>query len=325
MTKKRWMLCVLVLALLVTLFPVAAAAEETTGETEKASATTPGTETVPETTSEADDMDLVWTLDGGVLTVSGNSEMHEAPWAEYKDEVHTLVLEGGVKTVAAEAFTGFTALTKIDFGSALTEIGTRAFYGCTALSEITLPGTFRRFGEEAFRGCKNLTDVYCYGKMPSFNMNCLWTGGPITVHCMGNTWSENSVRELENNFRGRMEILDKDGADIYFYTEQTLAPTEAPTDAPTEMPTDAPTEPETLAPTETETVPETTVPQAETLDVTMPVYSEATEEPTVPAVQPGGGSGLKPGMLIAGTALALAAIIGLFLLAKHGGRGKYSR
>lgn len=309
MTKRRWTLCALTLALVLTLMPGVCYAAETEG-----------------TCGE----NLTWSLSGGVLTVSGSGEMTDAPWAEYKNEVHTLELTGGVTSIAAEAFSGFTNLTSVDFGSDLKEIGTRAFYGCTALTELSVPSSFRRFGEESFRDCKALTDIYCYGKMPSFNLNCLWTGKPITVHCMGTAWSEGAVQQLETNFHGRMEILDKDGNDIWVYTEETLPPTGEETlpvtEEPTEAPTEEPTQPETLAPTGETSAPDTqpgTVPETHTQ--TEPVQTDAPEAPTVPSVQKTGGLSVKTWLLIALGALLLLALAALFVAVKSAGRGKYSR
>ena len=125
---------------------------------------------------------LTWSYSSGKLTISGTGDMDDfsegAPWDDLSGSVTALELTGGVTTIGAGAFQGFSNLTDIDFGSSLREIGENAFRDCTGISSISLPKSFRLFGPSSFQGCTALEEVHCAGGMPSFRMNCLWNGGP---------------------------------------------------------------------------------------------------------------------------------------------------
>ena len=79
------------------------------------------TETDPPVESCGDG--LSWSLDGSTLTVSGSGAMKDfeggAPWSGSADQIHTVVLTGGVTSVGAGAFTDYKNLTAVDFGNSL--------------------------------------------------------------------------------------------------------------------------------------------------------------------------------------------------------------
>ena len=68
---------------------------------------------------------------------------------------------GGVKTVTASNFTGFsgcTNLRSVSLGSGLTMLPNNTFLGCTSLTEISMPGV-TQIGERVFSGCTKLTSL----------------------------------------------------------------------------------------------------------------------------------------------------------------------
>ena len=88
---------------------------------------------------------LTWTLsDKGVLTVSGNGKITSHPWAA--ENVKEVILQKGVTSICASAFSGCTALTKVTLPNTLLEIGNTAFYNCSSLTEITLPDSVKGLG-----------------------------------------------------------------------------------------------------------------------------------------------------------------------------------
>lgn len=288
--KKRLILLLCVASLLSTLFVPAFAAE--TEETEEAAVETTEetTEATVETTQESiwvDDIcgdDLVWSLDGSTLTITGSGEMYDctdgAPWEDSKNRIASVVFTGGVTYVGAAAFKDCENLASVDFGGAMYAIGPDAFRNCTALTTISLPSTFRRFYESCFEGCSNLEKIYCTGPMPNFRANCLWTGDYITIYTsVNNPWPQEYVEQLVNNFSGRLYVVTGTGDSYYEYTEPTEESTEAPTtEAPTEpetIPTEAPTE----APTEETTVPTEAPTEAPTTIPTEAPTEAPTEEP----------------------------------------------
>lgn len=292
---KRIVLMMLACVMLVTLLAPAAYAAEEDETTEAAENTETTEETTEETEGEEDEEEtketeetrepvstatsgtlgnMTWKLEGTTLTVTGSGEMDKgAPWAHLSDKVKKLVLRGGVTTVAEEAFQDFDALTSIDFGGSLKEIGPRGFLGSEALESISMPATFRRFGQEAFKDCSSLTEVYCSGPMPSFRGNCLGNGNHITVyHGVSNPWPREEVDRLTTNLGGRIEIIAGNGSNLFALDE----PEE------TTVPTEAPTEPETEPATEPATVPTEPPTEPPTVPVTQPVTEAAAEEFTGP-------------------------------------------
>ena len=132
--------------------------------------------------------DVTWTLENGVLTISGTGEMttynstSSYPWADYKDYVKQIVIESGVTNISYGAFYYFyvlksvtipetvvsidnyafgncMALSSISLGEGLTSIGENAFWNCTSLSSITLPESLTSIGNYAFLYCSGLTEI----------------------------------------------------------------------------------------------------------------------------------------------------------------------
>ena len=125
--------------------------------------------------------DCTWTLDNGVLTVSGNGAMADydwddpAPWVS--EDVRKIVVEQGVTVIGSHAFYGcssdgiivadsiaeirdyalaFTNITEIDLPQSVTSIGKNAFCYCTKLERITVPGNVTDMGIGAFADCTGL-------------------------------------------------------------------------------------------------------------------------------------------------------------------------
>lgn len=292
MKKSRFAGLLAVIFLMLTLCPMALADE--TEATEAAEETVEERETPASRTNSGTCGDgLTWEIRGSTLTISGSGEMEEgASWAG-QDRIKTVILTGGVTTVAAEAFAGCENLTGIDFGDSLKEIHQNAFRDCVGLTAISLPSTFRLFGPGCFRDCTGLETVHCAGGMPSFKDSCLWTGNTITVYYpVNNPWPAEAVEILYNNFGGRLEILaassDTPQPPVVKAEETVPVETEAPTE-PATIPTTAPTlPPETVPPTTqaptvaptTETVVETTEAEVYTLPTMVTQPEEEEPEPT---------------------------------------------
>ena len=225
--------------------------------------------------------DVRWIYADGVLTLEGSGRMDDfpdgAPWADYKQDIRELELQGSITYIGAYAFTDYDALEILRLGDSLTEIGMAAFSGCDGLTAAELPASFRIFGKEAFSHCKNLTEFYFHGGFPKFKLNCMWDTYAKLFYPAERPWPLEHIQQLEEAFQGRIEFLASDGTDPYVPEQETEAPEETketvpptteaqtePVTVPTEAPTEAPTEVQTEAPTEetaaatTETVPPTT-------------------------------------------------------------------
>lgn len=60
---------------------------------------------------------------------------------------------------SARSFEGCTAVTQVEFGPNVTQIGEFAFKGCTGLTELILPAGFQAIQSHAFEGCTSLSKV----------------------------------------------------------------------------------------------------------------------------------------------------------------------
>ncbi|MCD7833976.1 MAG: leucine-rich repeat protein [Lachnospiraceae bacterium] len=134
---------------------------------------------------------LTWSIDDGVLTISGTGDMYdwsttpEVPWAEYAEEITSIVIEDGVTSIGDNAFNGYTSITSVTIADTVTSIGDSSFMGCTGLTSIEIPDSVITIGEyafaltgletvtigtgletvgnDAFYNCENITDVYYNG------------------------------------------------------------------------------------------------------------------------------------------------------------------
>ena len=106
---------------------------------------------------------LTWRLTARTLTIRGTGAMYDynhnmkpAPWNDYADQIHEVVIEDGVTSIGAFAFYGCTGLASIDIPASVTSIGERAFYG-TDLTSVEIPASVTSIGERAFYYCTGLT------------------------------------------------------------------------------------------------------------------------------------------------------------------------
>ena len=270
--------------------------------------------------------DMTWSYADGELTIEGTGYMddfeEEAPWAEYKDEIRRVVLNGSVEYIGARAFTNYDALETVNFGNSLYEIGLEAFKSCDGLTVIYLPATFKVFGESSFNSCSNLTSIHCSGRFPSFRMNCLWNTFGKIYYPADKPWGTEYIAQLEEAFKGRIEFLASDGTDHY-KTEEDEDVTEAPTEMPTEAPTLPPTEAPTTPPTEAPTLPPTEAPTQPAPQTQPPVQPETVPEITPPAAEPEESKSWI-GLVIIG-AVGAFVLMGMIATALGNRRGRYSK
>ena len=88
--------------------------------------------------------DCTWSLDGTVLTISGNGAM--------SDYAHDYILNEN------RAPWGFT-ITDVIIEDGVTRIGDGAFYHCESLTSVTIPDSVISIGDSAFYYCKSLKSI----------------------------------------------------------------------------------------------------------------------------------------------------------------------
>ncbi|MDO4281146.1 MAG: leucine-rich repeat domain-containing protein, partial [Peptococcaceae bacterium] len=136
----------------------AAAADDTTTEQPQATAGNCG--------AEGHEADVTWSFDAasGTLTISGTGAMadyerNKEPWYGLRDSLTKIVIDKGVTSIGANAFSGLTQLQTVSLPDGLTAIGDYAFFTCTALGEVTIPATVTDMGANPFRECSSLSAI----------------------------------------------------------------------------------------------------------------------------------------------------------------------
>lgn len=97
-------------------------------------------------------------------TIDGKTVTEISPFAFLgldKDNITAVTIPSSVKSIGSYAFSGFTELTAVNFGtsSTLTAIDEGAFSGCSKLLTITLPATLAYITPTAFTGCDSLGSI----------------------------------------------------------------------------------------------------------------------------------------------------------------------
>ncbi len=107
------------------------------------------------------------TISGTGATTDYRATLKTAPWAEYKPNITTIIVEEGITALGNYNFYNCTALKNVSLPSTLASIhgsGTMTtsygcFQGCTALEEITLPSNLTEIQNCAFKGCSSLKKI----------------------------------------------------------------------------------------------------------------------------------------------------------------------
>lgn len=101
---------------------------------------------------------LTWILADGVLTISGTGPMYDyelgynpAPWDELDRTITKIVIEQGVTTIGAHAFSGTYELKSAVIPEGIVSIGEGAFQA-SGLEDFTLPSTLTSIGYMGFMG-----------------------------------------------------------------------------------------------------------------------------------------------------------------------------
>lgn len=120
---------------------------------------------------------VVWVLEDGTLTISGNGaisnyEYDEVPWYANRYSIKSIIIQDGVTSIGDYAFHSCSRSTSVTIADSVKTIGNYAFYNCSYLTSITIPHNVTSIGEYAFRYCSNLAVV-------NFNaINCTKMGTP---------------------------------------------------------------------------------------------------------------------------------------------------
>jgi hypothetical protein len=105
----------------------------------------------PTTSGIIDGTDITWTVEDGVLTVSGTGAIPDydnlaAPWRDCWAITKKIVISGGITEIGSYAFSPMPYVTAVTVDEGVTAIGTGAFRYCDRLETIALPSTMETLG-----------------------------------------------------------------------------------------------------------------------------------------------------------------------------------
>lgn len=142
---------------------------------------------------------LTWTLNNGVLTVSGSGSMDNytefnfAPWYDSAKLIQRVVIGDGVTSVGDLAFYHCVNLTTVTLPSTVQSLGVLAFAGCAKLAQINLPA-IEEIGRGCFYDCESLVNVILPETLVTIGeqafFRCKSLGGitiPASVTSFGNS------------------------------------------------------------------------------------------------------------------------------------------
>ena len=152
-----------------------------------------------ETASGQLNANISWTLEDGVLTLTGTGATPEytaSPFAAYKADVTSVVVDEGITKLGAYLFYQMTGVTQVQLPSTLTHFQNRAFAYCSGLTQITIPKSVTYLGPYAFMN-SGLTDVYFESATPP---SISGAGAPLggckyVVHvpCNSTAWTTDTI------------------------------------------------------------------------------------------------------------------------------------
>lgn len=142
---------------------------------------------------------LTWVLDEETtLTISGSGEMYDytitssgstAPWASYKEEITTILIDEGVTSIGSFSFALCENLKDISLPESLLYIEEAAFYQCYALTQLSLPNGLQEIGKNAFHS-NNLSSVHLGAAVQTIGKNPFYNNKNLQIFTVaeGNMW-----------------------------------------------------------------------------------------------------------------------------------------
>ena len=109
---------------------------------------------------------LEWGIDyDGILVISGHGDMNDLSWYEdvawavHKSEIKGVIVEDGVTSIGAYAFSTHEKVTHISLPQSVTTLGLNSFRSCTSLKQLYLPKSITYIDEDAFAFCTSLESI----------------------------------------------------------------------------------------------------------------------------------------------------------------------
>ena len=106
--------------------------------------------------------DVYWSVENGVLTISGTGDMEDygffsRPFAG--KGIKSVVIKSGVTSIGEFAFHECYSITSVTIPNTVTSIGEFAFYDCSSLAKVNIPKSVTNIGSNAFKHCVSLSSI----------------------------------------------------------------------------------------------------------------------------------------------------------------------
>ena len=105
---------------------------------------------------------LTWTLQNGILTISGAGAMADytssskAPWYSSRVSIDSVIINNGVTSIGDYAFSNCRDMTSVSIPNSVISIGNYAFNYCNSLVNISLSDSLTSIGTGVFYHCLSL-------------------------------------------------------------------------------------------------------------------------------------------------------------------------
>ena len=180
---KKILSLVLFVCMLLTCFSLSALADDKKAPTDDGKKPFEGiVDEVPQTYSGTCGDNLTWTLEDGVLNISGIGNMYDyfmysnnvaPPWYDYCHIINEIVIDVGVTSIGAHAFLQCNNATTISIPGTVKSIGTCSFQFANSLKEIIVPSGVEIIDSAAFVNCKSLETIYLSDTVKIFDADVI--------------------------------------------------------------------------------------------------------------------------------------------------------
>ncbi len=111
---------------------------------------------------------VIWSVNNGILTISGKGTMESiegygdfnfnTPWDADKENITQVVMNEGLTTIGAFAFSGLK-LTSVSIPASVINIDWYGFYTCKELESVIIPNSVKSISKSTFEFCSSLKSV----------------------------------------------------------------------------------------------------------------------------------------------------------------------
>ena len=113
--------------------------------------------------------DISWSLENGVLRITGAGEMPSygtqnlPEWYGERRSITSIVIEDGITSIGSLAFYDCFNVKNVDIAPSVSVLGDAAFYGCSSLEKVEVPAAVKILPSGLFVNCTNLSEITADG------------------------------------------------------------------------------------------------------------------------------------------------------------------